>query len=478
MRTGKVATVVAVVFAVTAAVLCYKLLSKHITGSSGSAWFDAGCSDRGGAGGADCAAVLASPYSYWPPKKPAEPPGKPHIPVAFLGMVYYSVLAVWMIGIGCPSRSLRWLHFAPLLLVGFGLAGSAFFMYVMFSKLNEWCPWCVVTHGLNLGLAVCLVLMWPRTGSANSTAAPGVHALVASRPSFRLAMLTVLAVIVAAAGENQLYGKMAYEKALLSYKQGMDQCLAAVERLKSDTDALVESWRKETPSSIEIDSNDPVRLRHADSAMPIELVVFSDFECPSCRKFALFLDKEVEPLFGGNLKTVFKHYPLNAHCNPATQSLMHRQACNAAKYAEAARVVGGNAAFWSVHDYLFRNQEKLKAGEITPDALALQTGIDPKALLEAMESVSVIERIKRDALQGRDLGVNGTPLAFLAGRRVDNIARDEIKFWDRMADQYWKNRKVERPESTQRSHLKDTGKMPGLHQDPATPGTPDPTNGP
>ncbi|MFQ5495679.1 MAG: vitamin K epoxide reductase family protein, partial [Phycisphaerae bacterium] len=144
MKLSKMVSLAAVLLAAAAAVLCYHLLVKHVTGSSGAAWFDAGCRDAGEkGGGADCAAVLASPYSYWPPKRVDEAPNTPHIPVAFLGLVYYSVLGVWLIGVGRPSRARRWLHLVPMVTIGLGLAGSVYFTFIMFTMLEEWCPWCL-----------------------------------------------------------------------------------------------------------------------------------------------------------------------------------------------------------------------------------------------------------------------------------------------------------------------------------------------
>ena len=100
MNRRRILSVAIVALGLIALVICQTLLRKHITGSSGAAWFDAGCPDDDQAGAANCAAVLQSPYSYFPPKHPDEPPGRPHVPAAFLGVLYYSALLVWFIAIG------------------------------------------------------------------------------------------------------------------------------------------------------------------------------------------------------------------------------------------------------------------------------------------------------------------------------------------------------------------------------------------
>ena len=53
MKKGNRLTFAAVVLCVAAAVMSYNLLLKHVTGSSGSALFEAGCSDEQDPGGAN-----------------------------------------------------------------------------------------------------------------------------------------------------------------------------------------------------------------------------------------------------------------------------------------------------------------------------------------------------------------------------------------------------------------------------------------
>ncbi len=442
MAKTRIVPVVAALLALSAATLSSKLLTKHLKGSSGSAWFEAGCSDAEGRSDADCAAVLASPYSYFPPKKENEPKGTGHIPVAFLGLVYYSVLTVWFIGVGRPSYSTRWIHVIPALLVAAGLAASVFFTLVMFTRIDEWCPWCLATHVLNLLIAACVLLMWPRATEATpeptSSAAGGG----------RYALITSVAILLVVYGQYQMLGWEYLSKHAVGLEKGFDQCMVALDRFKDDPDALVSGWQKATECSVAVRPDDPVRLTKTEAEQPLEVVVFSDLECPSCRRLAKFLEGEVEPLFGGYLKLVFKHYPLNRDCNPLTATRKHRYACEAAAMAEAARIIDGSDAFWRAHDYIFAHQQRLKLGKLTSAEVAAELGIEPQRLADKMKSETIMSRIREDAEVGRACGVNSTPALFVSGRRVRPPARGEIGFWDRVADLYWESRNEPRPEST------------------------------
>jgi len=76
---------------------------------------------------------------------------------------------------------------------------------------------------------------------------------------------------------------------------------------------------------------------------PVALVVYSDFQCPACWKFA----REALPrlyseyVVSGQLRIVFKHRPLEA-IHPVAQ-----------RVAEAAECANRQQAFWKMHDGLF-----------------------------------------------------------------------------------------------------------------------------
>ena len=258
-------------FSIAASVICLQLLNKHVGGVPGAWWFDAGCSDGTEPGSANCAAVLASPYSYFPARK-LDARGGAGLPVAFLGLTYYSFLMFWLVGVGRPSRSRRWLHAFPLLVVGFGLAMSGYYVQVMFRVLDQWCSWCAVTHVLNLGIAVCLVLMWPGRARSSDSAAP--HS---AYPSARVVFLTLLAIATLMFAEVNMLGRQNYKRQL---EITSEQLAVVLKRVTGDPAALVRAWEAAPKRDIAIRPDDPVRRRSnpSTSQAPLEVVIFSDFE--------------------------------------------------------------------------------------------------------------------------------------------------------------------------------------------------------
>lgn len=481
MTRWHVLQVFSVALCLAAGYISYNLLQKHLTGSSGNQWFESVCHADAGHGSANCDAVLATPYAYYPPRH--DPNDKQaHFPVAFLGMVYYLALGVWLFGIGRLSIQRRWLHIIPLAMVLGGIAASGYFLYIMFAKLDQWCPWCLVTHILNLLLVVSVFLLFPygdpskaaskqdgkaatdkkappeKKTPADKKVPAGAAVAIAARPypSARLVVTTLLAMGLMAFGLSQMLGRENYQKAAHSARSSFDQAVKVLRRVQASGPTLRTFWESSPRVKVTIDKDDPVR-GPADPTKPYwDVIVFSDFECPSCRNFALYLDQRVRPLFGDQLRVVFKHYPLDSTCNPRTHFRTHPHACDMARLAEAAYLVGGNANFWQLHDYLFTHRDTIVAGKMTPELAAQATGVDVNRLRQVASSDEVQQRIQRDVQEGGVAEVNATPAVYVNGKHVDSLATLSINFWDELANEYWKQAGVPRPEDTALAHFQPT----------------------
>lgn len=469
MRRAAVCTFLALLLSLSAAYISFQLLARHLTGAPGPAWFDAGCSDDPEST-ANCGAVLASPYSYWPAKHEGAPEGQKHLPVALLGLFYYSALVVWLLGVGAPSHSRRYLHLIPLAFIACGLLASINYMYVMFAKLDHWCVWCLATHGMNAAIAVLAIMMWPRSlepegagpssrsesrarvrdrgvgGAAGQGVGPGV-----AHPSFRLVAMTSFAALALVWGQYHLYDKANFRSVALYNKNAFNQCRAMIDKLKSEPANLLASWKNGETCPIPLRPDDAIRTDAAPGEPSLEVVAFSDLECPSCKRFAVFFERDVQQLFDHKLSLVFRHHPLNSECNPRVARTMHPHACEAARLAEAARVLGGAEKFWLAHDLLFRDQAKLEKGNVSTEWFAQRVGVSVDELEVTMASPEIMERIQQDIGQATSCNVRATPTVFVDGKLVDTIARSEIKFWDQLADSFWAGAGLPRPEHTRLS---------------------------
>ena len=122
-----------------------------------------------------------------------------------------------------------------------------------------------------------------------------------------------------------------------------------------------------TEQDIALAPEDPIL---GPASAPVQLVVFTDFQCPTCRRYAHELHTMVDQ-YGNKLQVVLKHFPLNEACNPGMTVDLHPRACEAAYAAEAARKQG---KFWPFHDKLFATD--LRHETTSLDSLAQDLGLN------------------------------------------------------------------------------------------------------
>lgn len=134
---------------------------------------------------------------------------------------------------------------------------------------------------------------------------------------------------------------------------------------------------------------------------PVTIVEFSDFECPFCGRAHPLLTELMREL-DGQVKVVFRHYPLSGH----------PRAMPAARAAVAA---GQQGKFWEMTDLLFEHQRALEDDDL--ERYAQQLGLDMERFHTDLHSPETQAAVERDREEGRRLGIEGTPTFFINGRR-------------------------------------------------------------
>jgi protein-disulfide isomerase/uncharacterized membrane protein len=146
---------------------------------------------------------------------------------------------------------------------------------------------------------------------------------------------------------------------------------------------------------------------------PIQLVEFSDFECPHCAQAYVAL-KDLLPRYHDQVRFIYRHFPLSNDCNPTMKTRGHEHACRAAIAADCAAQGGRFPPFTNL---LFAHQ-----GELDDKSLrgyAKQVGLDLDAFDKCMASPTATERIAADVEAAQKLGVRSTPTFFINNRRIE-----------------------------------------------------------
>lgn len=144
----------------------------------------------------------------------------------------------------------------------------------------------------------------------------------------------------------------------------------------------------------------PVRGPH-DALVTI--VEFADFQCPFCKRAETTIDA-LRIKYGSDLRIVWKNEPL----------AFHTRALPAAELALEARAEKGDAAFWAVHDDLYRSQPTLD--DATLMVIAGAHGMDLSKAKYAIATNKFQTLIDADYKLGTGAGASGTPAFFINGR--------------------------------------------------------------
>lgn len=321
------------------------------------------------------------------------------IPVALLGQAAYATLfALALLALLASEDVARRCAACILTLVGLSAVFSGYLLYVSAVRIKAHCSLC-----LALDMIILAALLVSFTLSRN-----GVIALLRDTGRFIVTFPPrgeAWCALVLLAGTTVLLDR---------------QYQSAGRRLVEATLANFEGSYTKIP----IEDVGDVRGRPAagPANAPVTIVVFSDFQCPHCRRVGKAL-REVQRAFPGRTQVVFRHFPICAECNPYTKSMLHRRACLLARAAEAAHEQG---RFWEMHDRLFELGGAI--GEEPIVALARELSLDVDRFRARLASPAELDaRIVEDARVASSLKIRGTPLVFVNGRRFAWLTSDALR---------------------------------------------------
>jgi protein-disulfide isomerase len=313
--------------------------------------------------GSGCDAVRASPFAH--------PFG---IPMPLFGLVFYLAALVMLLA---TADRFPWPLGRRSALVAWSSAGVAVMVVLTLIELlviRAFCSWCLLSGLASLLLAAGAVAAW-RT-EVESDARDGRSARARRRDRH------------AQADRERTFRRFTLiTGALLS--------LAFIGLLVAP--ALSEPMVRGNSLAIP----DRPTLGHGS----VQVVVFSDFQCPACAATAPLLRGLAD---GGSITLTYRFFPLTS---------IHTNALAAARAAAAAELQG---RFWEFHDRLFAGQatwadmDGPSAGEWFTSA-ARDSGLDVERWRQEMGSGRIANLVDADLREATDLRLRGTPSIFIDG---------------------------------------------------------------
>lgn len=350
------------------------------------------------------------------------------VPLAAVGLAFFVSLALLLgfsLAVGAPLRS-RPARLA-LRLVALALLADLFLFGVQAFSIGAYCSLCLWTYAANAAAFAGLL-------PAGFRGRPPLPALAAAsaRPLWDRAApaFWVVASVVAAA-------VLFFDRGLGARAESSDPDLSllGVRSAAPDASSSVKAagflpapgsaapvrppqWRvppfqQQPVREIPLDG---VPFRGAAGA-PVRIVTFSDFLCPSCRRFALAFDQYAEGPTGPHVALYYRSYPLDDDCAEHLPRALHPGACEVARGAACA---ARQDRFWEYHDRVYL------APPVEPTAddvvrIAEVAGLDADEFRVCLDSPEADAAVAADIAEAMRLGVTGTPTIFINGRRVPGL---------------------------------------------------------
>lgn len=141
----------------------------------------------------------------------------------------------------------------------------------------------------------------------------------------------------------------------------------------------------------------------------MELVEFSDFECPHCKDAQPIVAKLLADYPSAHF--VYQDFPLSG---------IHTEALKASTHGYCVAKAGGNDAFFKFSDALFESQAGLTpaTSDQTLKDAETKAGQDPAKIAACAATPAAKEAIEASRALGDKVGVNQTPTLFVNGRAL------------------------------------------------------------
>jgi protein-disulfide isomerase len=180
------------------------------------------------------------------------------------------------------------------------------------------------------------------------------------------------------------------------------------QRLRTGATLQIYLSEPEPPVQSISTDDDPSR---GDKNAPVTVVVFTDFQCPSCAAMHPVIEEALKA-YGNRVRLVVRDFPLVIHAQ-------------ARKAAEAANAANAQGKFFEYISVLFKNQSALDVASLKKYATDL--GLDRARFETALDSGQYAAEVDRDVSDGEAYGVDGTPTIFINGVRLRNLTAEGIR---------------------------------------------------
>lgn len=332
------------------------------------------------------------------------------IPLGAFGMSFFAIVIAVAVLPKVADVSERWISWWRLVVGVVGAVVSLLLAYVSYFELGAVCIVCSATHAISLLNALVVGVGFVRHRASLNFAEPsaflklvsvslalGVPPLVAGLILPTIPLGKSSATETADTGTSSAVSSSVFPAELTAFS-------------KSDFVGKGQDYRR---------GNDDAK---------VVITMFSDLECPHCKTASAAIDEALSVVGDDKVLFVYRNYPLSNQCNPGVGGVGHAYAC---PLALASRCAGQQGKFWEYKDWAFSGiamSPSEKAQAFSAEGLkahAGRLGLDTNRFAECLDSKIELPKIQDDIAVGTKLGLKGTPLLILNGRKYEGAMSAE-----------------------------------------------------
>jgi len=137
----------------------------------------------------------------------------------------------------------------------------------------------------------------------------------------------------------------------------------------------------------------------------VTVLWYSDVTSPLAVSAAKLVDQVLDA-YPADVRVIFKNRPLEFHHDA---ELAH----------EALMAAAAQGKFWAMHRVLLEHQNALTAQDLVD--YAGKAGLDSQKFFSELTSGAYRDQVQRDVMQAHESGINGVPVFFVNGKRLDGV---------------------------------------------------------
>ena len=328
------------------------------------------------------------------------------IPVALLGMVYYSIALVLILSLFKKEseESIRLLFSMSLfgLFIDFGL------LMLSVVVLNTLCKLCAVTY-LATAFLLWSSFMLHREKSMNVSFS--FLQQIGRMPAISWVILFLLT------SGHGFTNYFSYSLQAQSNQQD-DKTNALLEQAFEE---FYVQFKAQPAAKIQ-----RIGLTPKGAQNPVIIIdEYADPMCPYCQlmysRLKVFMQAQ-----GAKVQFYYHPFPLDITCNKSMSRQLHAGAC---ELSQAKLCAGKQGKFWEVHDEIFEKASMFKNG-VSMANLSMLASV--KSLNQAQFSQCYKGKkteLISDIQQANKLGVNSTPTFFVNGRKMPSLQAEILEYF-------------------------------------------------